>query len=67
MSHSLTALDLIVGLAVLFAVAFLAAWIVSPSLRQWVERPKFGFQAALESFDQSQRESSTLKGRKTTR
>jgi hypothetical protein len=58
----ITAMDVIVGFAVLFSVMFLAAWLASPRLRQWVERPKFGFQEALESYDQAQRGSSTLKG-----
>jgi hypothetical protein len=60
----ITAMDAIVGLAVLFSVVFLAAWLASPRLRQWVERPKFGFQAAVKSYDQAQRGSSTIKGGK---
>ena len=46
-------MDVIVGLAVLFTVAFLVAWIVSPRLRAWVERPKYRFQADVRSYDQS--------------
>jgi hypothetical protein len=65
-----TAMDAIVGLAVLFSVVFLAAWLASPRMRRWVERPKFGFQAAVESYDQAQhrsfalKSSNILKGRK---
>jgi hypothetical protein len=58
-----TVMDAIVGLAVLFSVVFLAAWLASPRLRRWVERPKFGFQTAVESYDRAQRESRILKGR----
>ena len=47
----LTAMDVIVGLAVLFAVVFLAAWLISPRLRAWVERPKYRFQADVRAAD----------------
>ncbi len=50
----LPAMDLIVGLAVLFAVVFFAAWLVSPRLRAWVERPKYRFQANVRSYDETQ-------------
>jgi hypothetical protein len=40
---------------VLFAVVFLAAWIVSPRLRVWIERPKYRFLADVQSYDQAQR------------
>lgn len=63
----ITAMDVIVGLALLFAVLFVIAWIASPRLRQWIERPKFGFQAAVASYDHAQRWSSTLKERKAPR
>jgi hypothetical protein len=49
-----SAMDLIVGLAVLFAVVFFAAWLVSPRLRAWVERPKYRFQANVRSYDETQ-------------
>ncbi len=51
-----TAMDLIVGLSVLFALAFLAAWIISPALRAWVERPKYRLQENMRRYDQVQRE-----------
>jgi len=47
-----TAMDLIVGLSLLFALAFLAAWIIAPSLRAWVERPKYRLQENLRRYDQ---------------
>ena len=50
-----SAMDLIVGLAALFAVVFFAAWLVSPRLRAWVERPKYRFQANVRSYDEVQR------------
>lgn len=49
-------MDAIVSLAVAFALAFLAAWLVSPRLRSWIERPKYRFQANLRSYDQAQAE-----------
>ena len=60
----LTAMDAIVGLAVLFAMVFLAAWLLSPRLRLWVERPKYRFQANVRSYDQVLSRSDQLKGRK---
>jgi hypothetical protein len=50
----LPAMDLIVGLATLFAVMFFAAWLISPRLRAWVERPKYRFQANVRSYDETQ-------------
>jgi membrane protein implicated in regulation of membrane protease activity len=50
----LPAMDLIVGLAALFAVLFVAAWLFSPRLRAWVERPKYRFQANVRSYDETQ-------------
>ena len=51
----LTAMDFIVGLALLFALIFLAAWLISPRLRAWVERPKYRFQADVRAYDQVQK------------
>jgi hypothetical protein len=65
MAHELSAMDLIVALAIVFAVVFLVAWVVSPRLRAWVERPKYRFQENVLAFDRSQKGSSTLKGRNT--
>ena len=49
-----SAMDIIVGLASLFAVLFFAAWLLSPRLRAWVERPKYRFQANVRSYDEVQ-------------
>jgi hypothetical protein len=57
-------MDAIVLLAVAFAVVFLAAWLVSPSLRVWIERPKYRFLADVQSYDDLQsrdREGAVLK------
>lgn len=53
MTHSVTAMDLIVLVAVAFAVLFLAAWACSPDLRVWVERPKYRFLADVERYDRN--------------
>lgn len=45
----------VVLLAVLFAVVFLAAWLISPRLRVWIERPKYRFLADVQSYDQAQK------------
>ena len=47
-------MDVIVLLAGLFAVVFVVAWIVSPKLRGWIERPKYRFLADVQSYDQRQ-------------
>lgn len=47
-------MDAIVLLAVAFAVVFLVAWIVSPGLRAWIERPKYRFLANVKSYDEAQ-------------
>lgn len=46
--------DLVVLASVAFAVAFVAAWLVSPALRTWVERPKHGFHEAVKEYDLAQ-------------
>jgi hypothetical protein len=62
-----TAMDLIVGLSVLFALAFLAAWIFSPSLRAWVERPKYRLQENMRRYDQVQSGLAAKEGRNSPR
>jgi hypothetical protein len=44
-------MDVIVLLAVVFAVVFLVAWIASARLRAWIERPKYRFLADVQSYD----------------
>ena len=43
--------DVIVFSAIVFAVAFFAAWLVRPDLRAWIERPKYRFQSNVQSYD----------------
>ncbi len=53
-------MDVIVFGTSAFAIAFSAAWIFSPGLRAWIEKPKFQFQANVQSYDQArQREAAT--------
>ena len=44
-------MDVIVLAAVVFCIVFVAAWAISPDLRAWIERPKFRFLTATESYD----------------
>jgi hypothetical protein len=45
------AMDSIVLIAIVFALIFVAAWASSPTLRAWIERPKYRFLADVESYD----------------
>jgi len=47
-------IDVIVYSSIAFAVVFLAVWLVVPDLRAWVERPKYRFQANVQSYDKVQ-------------
>ena len=51
MDMTMSLMDAIVLLAGIFAVVFLAAWIVSPRLRVWIERPKYRFLADVQIAD----------------
>jgi hypothetical protein len=44
-------MDAIVLTAVVCTLAFVAAWLLRPDLRAWVERPKHRFQANVRSYD----------------
>ena len=55
MNASMDAMDLIVFLALGFAVVFLIAWSVSPALRAWIERPKYRFQNNLRTYEETAR------------
>ena len=46
--------DIIVGSTVVFGLAFVAVWMASPRLRAWIERPKYGFQKNVQSYDREQ-------------
>jgi hypothetical protein len=54
MTTTVSLMDAIVLLAGIFAIVFLLAWIISPSLRVWIERPKYRFLADVQTYDQSQ-------------
>ncbi len=44
---------IIVTLAGGFTVVFVAAWLVAPDLRAWLEAPKYGFQSAVRRYDRA--------------
>ena len=45
--------DLIVLLSLLFAIAFVAAWVFLPGVRAWIERPKHRFQDNVQKYEQA--------------
>jgi len=47
-------MDAIVLTAIICAAGFVAAWLLRPDLRAWIERPKYRFQANVRSYDQAQ-------------
>ncbi len=47
-------MDAIVLTAIVCAAVFVAAWLLRPDLRAWIERPKYRFQANVRSYDQAQ-------------
>jgi len=55
MNGSMSAMDIIVFLALAFAIVFTLAWSVSPNLRAWIERPKYRFQKNLRSYEETVR------------
>ena len=48
-------IDLIVFSSVGFVALFFVAWIARPDLRAWIEKPKYRFQANVQSYDQAQK------------
>jgi hypothetical protein len=44
--------DVIVFSSILFVALFFVAWLVRPDLRAWIEKPKYRFQANVQSYDQ---------------
>lgn len=48
--------NLIVFSAFAFALVFFAAWLLSPRLRMWLERPKYRFQANVQDYDQARKQ-----------
>ena len=55
MNGSMGTMDVVVFLALGFAVVLVVAWSVSPALRAWIERPKYRFQENLRSYDEGAR------------
>ena len=47
-------MDLVVFAALAFAAVFCAAWLVSPRLREKIERPKHAFRANLQTYAEDQ-------------
>ncbi|MGA2716738.1 MAG: hypothetical protein ABSG41_26915 [Bryobacteraceae bacterium] len=47
-----TAMNVIVALALLFAAVFVAAWAASPRLRAWIEKPNYRFQKNARTYDE---------------
>ena len=45
-------MNVIVALALFFAVVFVVAWSVSPRLRAWIEAPNYRFQKNARKYDQ---------------
>ena len=46
--------DVVVLASVALTGAFVTAWLVSPGLRAWIERPKHRFQDAVQRYDAAQ-------------
>jgi len=59
----LSAMDAVVAAAVLLALLFVAAWLLSPRLRVWLERPKHRFQADVRCYDLAQSGRTALQGK----
>ena len=57
--------NLIVFASVALAVVFVAAWVVRPDLRAWIERPKYQFQDAVQGYDRAQHAASQPEGKST--
>jgi hypothetical protein len=56
-------MNLIVGVALLFAVVFTLAWAVSPRLRVWIEKPNYRFRNDARSYDERLKCAAIMKGR----
>lgn len=48
-----SAMNVIVTLALFFAVVFVVAWSVSPRLRAWIEEPNYRFQRNARKYDEN--------------
>ena len=47
--------NLIVISSLAFLAVFFAVWVSKPAVRAWIEKPKYRFQANVESYDLEQR------------
>lgn len=54
--------ELIVGGTAMLAAIFVTAWIASPHLRAWIERPKYQFHDAVQGYDRARREGDAARG-----
>jgi hypothetical protein len=54
-NSTFSGMDFIVLAVLIFVVVFLAAWLSSPALRKWIERPKYRFLADVEDYDRTQK------------
>jgi len=50
--------DAIVFSSIVFIGVFFIAWLLRPELRAWIEKPKYRFQANVQSYDQEQKRKS---------
>lgn len=53
--------DIIVVASVGLGAAFVVAWLLSPDLRVWIERPKYRFLDSVRRYDQVTRPSGATK------
>ena len=47
---------IVIGLSVVLAIAFIAAWLLNPTLRARIEKPKHDFQSQLRRYDKHRRD-----------
>lgn len=52
MNNGFSPIDAVVLAAAGFVAVFVAAWLVSPRLRKWIERPKYRFLADVRSYEE---------------
>ena len=43
--------NVVVFSSIAIAVVFVAAWMLRPDLRAWIEKPKYRFQRNVQSYD----------------
>jgi hypothetical protein len=48
--------NVVVFSSIAIAVVFVAAWMLRPDLRAWIEKPKYRFQRNVQSYDQARKE-----------